>query len=94
MEIIYSFFGVICSLNSDIIYEKTVTNDLFSFNMDKKTILIKIGKEHIFKFNKENKDKTIDEPNKIEIKNYSINYDNNKDKEKNQKKNQKIYLMK
>ena len=85
MEIIYSFFGVICSLIADIIYEKTVTNDLFSFNMDKKIILIKKGKEHIFKFNKENKDKNIYEPNKIEIKNYSINDDNNninKDKEK------------
>ena len=29
MEIIYSFFGVICSFIVDIIYEKTITNDLF-----------------------------------------------------------------
>ena len=95
MEIIYSFFGVICSLIADIIYEKTVTNDLFSFNMDKKIILIKKGKEHIFKFNKENKDKNIYEPNKIEIKNYSINDDNNninKDKEKMEQSKDEINI--
>ena len=95
MEIIYSFFGVICSLIADIIYEKTVTNDLFSFNMDKKLILIKKGKEHIFKFNKENKDKNIYEPNKIEIKNYSINDDNNninKDKEKMEQSKDEINI--
>ena len=41
MEIFNSFFGVICSLIVDIIYEKTMTNDLFSFNIDKKLILLK-----------------------------------------------------
>ena len=40
MEIIYSFFGVICSLFAGILYEKTIANNLFSFNIQKNLILI------------------------------------------------------
>ena len=51
MEIIYSFFGLICSLFVDILYEKTIANNLFSFNLQKKLILIKQRKNPIYKIN-------------------------------------------
>ena len=85
MEIIYSFFSVICSLIADIIYEKTITNDLFSFNMDKKLILIKKVNNIMFKYNKDikdNNDKNIEDQNQNDTKIYSINNKNNKKKEK------------
>ena len=85
MEIIYSFFSVICSLIADIIYEKTITNDLFSFNMDKKLILIKKVNNLMFKYNKDikdNNDKNIEDQNQNDTKIYSINNKNNKKKEK------------
>ena len=81
MEIIYSFFSVICSLIADIIYEKTITNDLFSFNMDKKLILIKKVNNMMFKYNKDiedNNDKNIEDQNQNDTKIYSINSKNKK----------------
>ena len=81
MEIIYSFFSVICSLIADIIYEKTITNDLFSFNMDKKLILIKKVNNLMFKYNKDikdNNDKNIEDQNQNDTKIYSINSKNKK----------------
>ena len=49
MEIISSFFGVICSFIVDILYEKSIINNLFSFDMKKKIITIK-NKEKKFNF--------------------------------------------
>ena len=69
MEIINSFFGVICSLIVDIIYEKTITNDLFSFNIDKKLILLKKINNTMFKFNEDNEENN--KVNTIEKKRYS-----------------------
>ena len=41
MEMIYSLFSLICSLIVDMLYERKITNNLFSFNIYKKLILIK-----------------------------------------------------
>ena len=41
MEIISSFFGAICSFIVDILYEKSIINNLFSFDLNKKIISIK-----------------------------------------------------
>ena len=41
MEFINSFFGLICSSFVDILYEKKMVNNLFSFNMKKKIISVK-----------------------------------------------------
>ena len=41
MEIVSSFFGLICSFVVDILYEKSITNNLFSFDLTKKKISIK-----------------------------------------------------
>ena len=35
MEFINSFLGFICSFIVDFLYEKTIVNDLFSFNIKK-----------------------------------------------------------
>ena len=53
MEIIESFFAVICSIVVDILYEKKITNNLFTFDTNKKIIFIKKGKAHKFKINAE-----------------------------------------
>ena len=45
MEMIYSLFSVICSLIVDILYKRKITNNLFSFNIDKKLLVIKQYKE-------------------------------------------------
>ena len=56
MEIIFSFFSVISSLVVDTLYEKNIANNLFSFNVKKKFILIKKEKNSTFKINKETKE--------------------------------------
>ena len=77
MDIIFSFFSVICSLFVDKSYEQKITNNLFSFDIKQKLILIKKGKNSEFKINKENnnkennKDKNIEEQNPLKINNYS-----------------------
>ena len=73
MEIFNSFFGVICSLIVDIIYEKTMTNDLFSFNIDKKLILLKKINDPIYKFNDDKKDNKVNIIEKQNIADSKIN---------------------
>ena len=34
MEVIQSIFGVICSFVADILYDKTMVNNLFSFDLE------------------------------------------------------------
>ena len=73
MEIINSFFGLICSLIVDTIYEKTMTNDLFSFNIDKKLILLKKINDPIYKFNDDKKDNKVNIIEKQNIADSKIN---------------------
>ena len=47
MEIISSFFGLICSFVVDILYEQSITNNLFSFDLGKKIISIKNNENDI-----------------------------------------------
>ena len=55
MEIISSFFELICSFVVDILYEKSIANNLFSFDLSKKNIIIKNGGNKIaLKHNSEN----------------------------------------
>ena len=46
MEIIFSFFGLICSIISDFLYEINLTNNLFAFNIKNKLISFKKNKHH------------------------------------------------
>ena len=77
MEIIYSFFGVICSLFAGILYEKTIANNLFSFNIQKNLILIKQGNDPIYKINN---DKIKDDKNTKSKILYPLNIKKNKEK--------------
>ena len=78
MEIIFSFFSLISSLIIDTLYEKNITNNLFSFNVNKKFILIKNEKNSTFKINKEIKE----EKNLCDKNMNIIPFDNRKKKKK------------
>ena len=60
---IYSLFSLICTLVIDKLYERKITNNLFSFNIEKKLILINEGKDFVVKFtnNKKTEDENITE---------------------------------
>ena len=45
MELIYSFFNLICSFITELMYEKSLVNNLFSFDLNKKTIILKHNKK-------------------------------------------------
>ena len=81
MEIMFSFFSMICSLIVDILYEKTLTNNLFTYNITRKTILIKKRGNPIFKINKD-KDTKIEEPNSSEVTIFPTKMKKNKNKKK------------
>ena len=49
MESISSFFGLICSFIVNILYENTITNHLFSFDLQKRVIKIKNEGKHNYK---------------------------------------------
>ena len=83
MEIIYSFFGVICSLIVDTLYEKTITNNLFSFDLNKKLILIKKKKNSENIFNKERKNMNKDINNLLIFKKRNTDIDINDKKSEN-----------
>ena len=51
MEVVWSFFNILASVITDILYEKALVNNLFSFDLDKKVINLK----------KKNKSKVIDD---------------------------------
>ena len=53
MEVLLSLFNIICSFSTDIFYEKTIVNNLFEFDLDKKVTSLKSNKN---KENKENND--------------------------------------
>ena len=104
MEIMFSFFSMICSLIVDILYEKTLTNNLFTYNITRKTILIKKRENPIFKINKD-KDTKIEEPNSSEVTIFPTKRKKNKNKKKvmivnteikyiNNKKSEEKYLAK
>ena len=41
MEVVWSFLNIIATLVTDILYDKAIVNNLFSFDLDKKVIYIK-----------------------------------------------------
>ena len=80
MEVLYSFFRLICSYLTDTLYEQSLVNHLFNFDIDKKIILIKnkknIKKEVIF-HEEEPKIYTTKKSNWISRQNSNILYDEN-----------------
>jgi len=41
MEVLFTFFRVICSLSVDILYDISLVNNLFDFDLDKKIVILK-----------------------------------------------------
>ena len=93
MEIVNMIFSIICSFISGILYEETLVNNLFGFDLDKRLIILKNNKKNINKDNITMKSdiKTIDKnisniendnKNKISPKNINEN-NNNKDNNNN-----------
>jgi len=69
MEFIFSFFRIIASLLTETLYEQSLVNSLFSFDLDKKNVLINYKTSKVFK-----RMKSIDfTPNNIEEEHNSIN---------------------
>jgi len=67
MEVIQSIFGVVCTLVADILYDKTMVNNLFTFDLNNYSIRIK--NKSILNINKFNEIKTSNLNNeKIEVK--------------------------
>ena len=66
MEFIFSFFRIISTFLSETLYEKSIVNSLFSFDLDKKFVLIK-------------KEKNIDNINTCNQNNINFNINNNND---------------
>ena len=100
MEVIESIFGVVCVLVADILYDKTMVNNLFSFDLNNYTLKIKkkanpkivftstktfVANSYNQNSNEENFDKkTLENSKKIIV----------KEIEPNIKKQQKLHLKK
>jgi hypothetical protein len=96
MEMVDSLFTVICSVVVNILYERKITNNLFSFNIDKKLVLIKGHKERKdskvseIKFNN---DKNIEDEN-ISEKKLFTKFKKNKTIQKTDKSKEDIVIVK
>ena len=96
MEMVDSLFTVICSVVVNILYERKITNNLFSFNIDKKLVIIKGSKERKdskvseIKFNN---DKNIEDEN-ISEKKLFTKFKKNKTIQKTDKSKEDIVIVK
>ena len=77
MEIVNMIFSIICSFVGNILYEKSLVNNLFNFDLDRKIIILKKRKNK--KINYENKDEQIMKDSNKHIN----NVDNNENTDKN-----------
>ena len=87
MEIVRSFISVICTLFVDKLYEENITNNLFSFNIKKRIILLK-GRKIII-----NKDKINFSENILSNKTQQLVIKNN-DEYIDDKKSENIFISK
>ena len=81
MEIISSFFGTICSFIVDILYEKSIANNLFSFDLNKKIISIKNNRKKII-LKDSNSNKEVTNENIYQFNQLTLPFDNNRKKKK------------
>ena len=96
MEFLSSFFNIICNLIIDILYEKSLVNNLFSFDLNKNAILIKNNNNKILKEKDifpENKEPKMYVPIKqISLQNsFNLNDKSNPPKNKNNLNEDDIY---
>ena len=89
MEVIFSLFGVIATILTETLYTKSLVNHLFSFDLDKKLVLVKKKNIKLFKSQKTIK---IYNPDKS-LKNTIINLNNNNNEKENDiKKGKKNFI--
>ena len=89
MEIVNMIFSIICSLITNILYEKSLVNNLFNFDLDKKIIVLKNRKMRNIKFELDKEDIIIPEP-KDPTKNENQNINNEENTNKEEKKEENI----
>ena len=58
MEVVFTVFRVFCSLSMDILYDISLVNNLFAFDLDRKVIILK-EKNNQIKNNSKSKNKSI-----------------------------------
>ena len=78
MEIVNMVFNVICSFIVNILYEKSLVNNLFNFDLDKKLVILKERNLNKSKYEKK-------EGNKIKIRKKSKNIENPQNNEEGEK---------
>ena len=61
MKVILTGFDLILSIIIDLLYKKSLVNDLFQFDLDKKLIIIKSNKKNITKENNSKKTNFINQ---------------------------------
>ena len=87
MEIVNMIFSIICSLITNILYEKSLVNNLFNFDLDKKIIVLKNRKMRNIKFELDKEDIIIPEPkDPTKNENQNINNEENTNKEEKKKR--------
>ena len=90
MEILYTFLNIISSFLTEVLYDQSLVNNLFSFDLDKKYVVFnKIKIKNKYKRSKEdnNSVKDLYKEDENNIKQKSDYLDNNKDIEIYQKEN-------
>ena len=100
MEILWTFLNIISSFISEMLYEKSLVNNLFSFDIDKKTIILKKEGKNNKELNNIQKEDTlkinINELKKDDIEFYpkEITYQRSLNSRKLNKRKKKISIIK
>ena len=59
MEVIFTLFRIMCAMSVDILYEVSMVNNLFKFDLEKKNISFKFGDDETILKTKNNNDNNI-----------------------------------
>ena len=65
MEILYTIFNMIASLITEVLYDKSLVNNLFSFDLNKKYVVFKSNKFKIKRNNEDNGIKDLKKENDL-----------------------------
>jgi len=68
MEILYSLFNVICSVVTEVLYDRSLVNNLFSFDLKKKYVVFNQARNKSFQTNADNSLKDIHRIDSINLK--------------------------
>ena len=68
MEILYSLFNVICSVVTEVLYDRSLVNNLFSFDLKKKYVVFNQARNKSFQKNADNSLKDIHRIDSINLK--------------------------